>query len=77
MKIKLELSTGKVLELTEEEDKELRNGNKTVYVPYQRPCNWGRDGWAYPHPYVPWENTGSVTTTNNVGAYKGVIETNE
>ena len=66
MKIKLELSTGKVIELTEEEYKELRNGDETIHIPYQRPWNWGRDVWTYPYPYVTWENTGSITTTNAV-----------
>ncbi len=68
MKIKIVLTTGKEIELTEEEFEELKTKEKVVYVPMQKPWNWEypftipyRTGYPYYNPYV---TTGANTNIN-------------
>lgn len=70
MKIVIELSSGKVLELTKEEAEELFGGSKGVEVPAQ-PTPWcPQNPWPYnpgtPYgPYEPYEITCQLKNTSN------------
>ena len=68
MNIKLVLSTGKEIELTEEEYEEIKGQElKQVFVPFQRP-------WYPSHPpwENPWTNPQVTYTTTNCTAEKRV-----
>ncbi len=71
MKIKIILTTGKEIELTEEEYEELKTKERVVYVPMQMPWNW-----EYPPitPYNPYVTTGTVVMEKDAVAWESVKE---
>ncbi len=70
MKIKVILSTGKVIELTEAEYDELRNGKLLTAEPISIPYHEVYPYWPYGYPFVPW-NQPTVTYTDSTGSKEG------